>query len=41
MDTKNRLTAVRMEGGGYWVRRAKGLNKEKKKKDVWTQTIVC
>ena len=32
MDIKNRLAAVRGEGVGGWVRRMKGLSKEKKRK---------
>ena len=40
MDTENRLTAVRGEGVRGWVRRVKWLDKEKKKKDSWTQTTV-
>ena len=32
MDIENRLTAVRWEGFGGWVRRVKGLNKENKER---------
>ena len=38
---ENRLTAVKEEEVGGWVRRVKGLSKEKikrKKKGLWTQT---
>ena len=32
MDTQNRLTAVREERAGGWIRKVKGLSKEKKSK---------
>ena len=40
MDTENRMTAVRGEESGSWVRWVKGLSKEQKRKTQWTQTIV-
>lgn len=39
MDTENRLAAIREDGIDHWVRRVKGLIKEKDK-DSWTQIIA-
>ena len=40
MDTKKRLTAVRREGIGSWVKRVKGLSKEKKEKLMDTDHVM-
>ena len=41
MDTENRLTAVRGEGAGGWVRKVKGLHKEKERlMDADNSTVI-
>ena len=40
MDIKKRLTAVRREGIGSWVKRVKGISKEKKERLMDTDIMV-
>ena len=41
MDMENRLTAVRMEGVGDWIKKVKGLSKtNKQKQKTYRQTTV-